>query len=182
MARAKKPIEDYSLLSIRIQNHKARVGASINHRAKDKRQQHDDLRVYEFASSLEIGGLCTYPEDRLWQGFFITVYGNQPDTGDLNSRLREYHAKDKNEEPIYRKSRGYHRPVYEVPKGVGLLEKVRGENSWSGWVWVPEMTVAMMLTLLDGSGPVFAELHERRVERNRWINGLAVQTADPAYE
>jgi hypothetical protein len=47
---------------------------------------------------------------------------------------------------------------------------------------VQERTVAMMLTLLDGSGPVFAELHERKVERNRWINGLTVQTADPAYE
>ena len=79
MARAKKPIDEYSLLSIKIQSHKARVGASINDRAKDKRYQHDDLRVYEFDSVLEITGICTYPEDRLWERFFITVYGNQPD-------------------------------------------------------------------------------------------------------
>jgi hypothetical protein len=111
MARAKKPVEEYSFISIRIQNHKARVGASINHSAKDKRYQHDNLRVYEFGSSLEISGLCTYPEDRLWERFFITVYGNQPDRGDLNARLNEFHVKDKNGDPKYRKMRGYHQPV-----------------------------------------------------------------------
>jgi len=111
MARTKKPIEEYSLLSIRIQNHKARVGASINHRAKDKRCQHDELRVYQFDSYLEIAGICTYPEERLGDGYSITVYGNQPDEGDLNARLKEYHVKDKNGNPKYRKSRGYHQPV-----------------------------------------------------------------------
>jgi hypothetical protein len=107
MARAKKPVEEYSFISIKIQNHTARVGASINHRAKDKRYRHDGLRVYEFDSSLEIAGLCTYPEDRLWERFFITVYGNQPDQRDLNARLQEFHAKDKNGDPKYRKTRGY---------------------------------------------------------------------------
>ena len=153
MARAKKPVEEYSFISLKIQNHTARVGASINHRAKDKRYQHDDLRIFEFGSSLEIAGICTYPEDRLWERFFITVYGNQPDTGDLNSRLHEFRAKDKNGDPKYRKLRGCYQPVYEIPKGIGLLQKVRGENSWSGCVWVPNNTVAMMLTLLDRSGP-----------------------------
>jgi hypothetical protein len=70
----------------------------------------------------------------------------------------------------------------KFPKGSAYFIRSEGENSWSGSVWVPEMTVAMMLTLLNGNGPAFVELHERRVGRNRWINGLAVQTADPAYE
>jgi hypothetical protein len=37
----------------------------------------------------------------------ITVYGNQPDQGDLNAKLQEFHAKDKNGDPKYRKTRGY---------------------------------------------------------------------------
>jgi hypothetical protein len=60
---------------------------------------------------LEIAGLCTYPEDRLWGKFFITVHGNQPDQGDFNARLQEFHVKDKNGDPKYRKLRGYHQPV-----------------------------------------------------------------------
>ena len=107
MARAKKPVEEYSLLSIQIRDHKATVGASVNHRAKDKRCQHDQLRVYRFDSLLEISGLCTYPEDRAGEGFFITVYGDRFDEGDLDARLREFHGKDKNGDPKYRKSCGY---------------------------------------------------------------------------
>jgi hypothetical protein len=158
------------------------VGASINHRAKDRRSQHDDLRVYEFDSALEITGLCTYPEERLWESFFITVYGNQQDEGDLDARLREFHIEDKNGSPKYRKSGDRYLPLYKLPSGVGFLQKERGRNSWDGCAWVPNQTVSMMLSVLDRNGPVFAELHERRVGRNRWINGLTLQTTDPAYE
>jgi hypothetical protein len=182
MARTKKQVEEYSLISIRVQNHKARVGASINHRANDKRYRHDGLRVYQFDSSLEIAGLCTYPEERAGEGYSITVYGDRSDEGDLDARLKEYHVKDKHGNPKCRKSGGRYMPVYEIPKGVGFLQKERGENSWNGCAWVPNQTVSMMLTLLVGNGPVFVELHERRVARNRWINGLTLQTTDPAYE
>ncbi len=142
----------------------------------------DRIAYKGFDSNLEIAGICTYPEERLGQRFSITVRGNQPDQGDLNVRLQEFHVNDKNGDPKYRKLRGYDRPVYDVPKRVGLLEKVRGENSWHGWICVPEITVAVMLTLLERRRPVFVEMHERRVERNRWINGVTLQTADPAYE
>ena len=96
------------------------MGASINHKANDKRYRHDELRVYQFDSFLKIAGICNYPEDRSGEGFSITVYGNQSDKGDLNARLREFHVKDKNGDPKYRKSRGHHLPVYEVLKGVAL--------------------------------------------------------------
>ena len=129
MARAKKPVEEYSFTSIRIQNHKARVGASINHKAKDKRYQHDELRVYQFDSYLEIAGICTYPEDREGEKYLFTVYGDQSDQGDLNARLREFHVKDKNGDPKYRKLRGYHQPVDRLysnwksyPAGPYILE------------------------------------------------------------
>jgi hypothetical protein len=182
MARTKKPVEEYSLISIKVRNHKARVGASINHKANDKRYQYDELRVYQFDSFLEIAGVCNYPEERSGDRYQITVYGDQPDEGDLNARLKEFHIKDKNGDPKYRKSRGHYLPVYEIPKAVGFLQKERGENSWNGCAWVSDQTVSMMLTLLERNGPVFAELHERRVARNRWINGLTLQTTDPAYE
>ena len=129
MARAKKPVEEYSFTSIRIQNQKAKVGASINHKAKDKRYQHDELRVYQFDSYLEIAGICTYPEDREGEKYLFTVYGDQSDQGDLNARLREFHVKDKNGDPKYRKVRGYHQPVDRLysnwksyPAGPYILE------------------------------------------------------------
>ena len=125
MARAKKPVEEYSLLSIKIRDHKARVGASINHKANDKRYRHDELRVYQFDSALEIAGICTYPEERSGDRYQVTVYGDRFDEGDLDARLKEFHIKDKDGNPKYRKSRGHHLPVYDIPKGVGYLQKNR---------------------------------------------------------
>ena len=131
---------------------------------------------------MEISGICTYPENREGDKYLFTVYGDQSDEGDLNARLKEFHIKDKNGDPKYRKSRDHYLPVYEIPKGIGFIQKERGVNSWNGCIWVPNQTVAMMLTLLDKMGALFVELHERRIARNRWINSLSLQTTDPAYE
>ncbi len=182
MVRAKKSIEEYSLISIKIRDHNARAGASINHKVRDKRYQNDELRVYQFDSYLEISGICTYPDDRAGDRYLITIYGDQSDEGDLDKKLQGYHVRDKNGDPKYRKSRGHYLPVYEVPKGVGFIQKERGVNSWNGSIWVPNETVAMMFALLNSIGALFVELHERRIARNRWINSLTLQTTDPAYE
>ena len=180
MAKIKKPVEEYSLISINVRAHKAR--ASINHKARDKRYQHDELRVYQFDSYLEISGICTYPENLAGDKYLFTVYGDQSDEGDLKARLKEFHIMDKNGDTKYRKSSGHYLPVYEIPKGVGFVQKEPGVNSWNGCIWVPNETVAMMLTLLNSMGALFVELHEHRVARNRWINGFTLQTTDPAYE
>ncbi|MCP4445835.1 MAG: hypothetical protein GY811_10900 [Myxococcales bacterium] len=110
------------------------------------------------------------------------MYGDQSDERDFDQRLQEFRAMDKNGDPKYRKSRGHYLPVYEIPKGVGFIQKERGVNCWNGCIWVPNETVAMMLTLLNGMGVLFVELHERRIARSRWINSLTLQTTDPAYE
>lgn len=182
MVRTKKPVEEYSLISIKVRDHKARVGASVNHKARDKRYQHDELRVYQFDSYLEISGICTYPENLVGDRYQFTVYGDQSAEGDLNQRLSSYHVRGKNGDPKYRKSRGRYLPVYEISKGVGFIQKERGVNSWNGCIWVPNETVAMMLALLNTMGALFVELHERRIARSRWINSLTLQTTDPAYE
>jgi hypothetical protein len=178
MARAKKPIEEYSLISITIRNYKARVGASINHEAREKRNQHDELRVYEFDSYLEIAGVCTYPEERSGEQYVLTGYGKGPDEKGFDARLKEFRVKDSNGDFKYRKSGGYQLPVYEAPKGIGFLQKERGENSWNGCAWVPNQTVFLMLDLLERRGPVFAALHERKVARHRWINELIEKAKD----
>jgi hypothetical protein len=126
MARAKKPVEEYSLISIKVRNHRARVGASINHKANDKRYRHDELRVYQFDSFLEIAGVCNYPEERSGEGYSITVYGKQPDEGDLNARLKEFHVKDKNGDPKYRKSRGHYLPCMKFPKVLAFFKRCGG--------------------------------------------------------
>jgi hypothetical protein len=180
--KKKKATEEYSSLAIKVDDFDARIDASINYEARDPRSQHDDVRVYSFESSLEISGVCTYPEDRAGMEFFITVYGRQRDAHELDARLSNYHVRDEHGIPKYRKSRGKEIAVYNLPKGMGLLQTVRGEPNWSGWLWVSEETVSQMLTLLTGRSPLYLAIHERKVDRTRWINGLCLQTTDPAEE
>jgi len=40
--------------------------------------------------------------------------------------LQDFHIRDKNRDPKYHKSRGHYLPVYEIPKGVGFVQKVSG--------------------------------------------------------
>jgi len=185
LAMAKKKIstaEQYEFVYIAISDFSAQVNASVNYEARMPRHQHDELRVYSFGSTLMVSGLCTYPEEREGHQYQITIYGREPGEGDLQAKLADYHVRDKNGMPKYRKSRGREVPVYDAPNGLGLLEKQRGLNFWNGWLWVPESTVAQMFTLVTSKQPVYIDIHERRIGRTPWINGFCLQTTDPSEE
>jgi len=78
--------------------------------------------------------------------------------------------------------RGELRPVYDVPEGIGILNKVRGTQNWTGAAWVAPNTISDMLTLLPTVDPLYVFLHEVKIGRNRWIKGITLQTTDPAEE
>ncbi len=182
MVKNQKPKEEYSSISVSVRNFKARVGASINSRVLDKRFQHDEQRIYDFDSSLEISGISGYPDDRAGSEFIITVYGDQQDTGDLDARLKKYHVRDSKGELRYHKYKNGPLPIYNLPKGIGYLQKTRGVNRWDGCIWVVDHTVTQMLSLLNLNQVLFMEIHELKVLRNRWIRNFALRTTDPAYE
>ena len=55
---------------------------------------------------------------------------------------------------VYRIVKGQQVPVYDVPKGVGFLERRRGTKAWMGCLWVPPRTVGDMLKLLPTVKPL----------------------------
>jgi hypothetical protein len=71
-------------------------------------------------------------------------------------------------------------PFERVPKQT--LNKMRGEARWTGWLFTSTGFVRDMLVLLSHGRDVFLALHERRSGRTRWIQGLSLQTNDPADE
>ena len=90
--------------------------------------------------------------------------------------------RDKDGGRKYRMVRGQSQPVYEVPKGIGHLEKVRGANEWSGWTWVLPQTFTDMLTLLSNVSPIYVELHELKIGRIRHIVSITLKNTDPEEE
>lgn len=178
----KKPQRVHTHLGLKLTDHSVSAGAGINHAVHDPRLRHDETPVYSFSTSIEFVAVATYPEDRLEQQLILSVYGDQADMEGFSQVLGDRHARAEDGEPEYRKLRGQLVPVYDLPKGIGYLEKVRGQQSWRGAAWIPPQMVTDMLILLVGNRPLYLSLHELKVARRRWIVGLTLQTTDPAEE
>lgn len=84
--------------------------------------------------------------------------------------------------PNYRRVRGKNVPVYDFPECLGRIERFRGTKDWIGSCWVPNRTIFDMLSLLPNAWPLYIAIHERRVGRTHWINGLTLQISHPAFE
>jgi len=183
MPKHKKHVsEEYSFLALKIRSFNVSINASINCDARVPRYYHDDTKVYDFKTCLDIEGISTYPEEREGEAYSITVYGAEPSSDNFNMTLVDCHVRDEDGLPRYRKVSGKQVPVYDVPKGIGLLERHRGAKCWGGWVWVSQPTVSDMLALLPHVQPLYIHIHELRIGRKRWIAGLTLQTTDPAEE
>lgn len=163
---------EYTILSILMSRYRLSVNASIN----------PDARIYSFGTSVELEGVCDYPEERSGESYVIDVHGYEHKEGDFEIRLSNRHVRDKDGERVYRKVRGVEVPVYDVPEGIGLLEKTSGTGKWTGYCWVSPRMISDILVMLPHIRPLYVSIHERKVGQHRWINGLSLQTSHPAFE
>lgn len=180
--KAKKKHAEYDILSLEISSYKASVDAAISYRVRDKKHYEEDAKVFDFHSSVEIECRSLWPENRADSHFYLTIYGRELSHEPFSMTLDDCHVRDEFGERQYTKRRGERVPVYRVPKGIGYLEKVRGENAWSGVAWVAGPCLSDMLMLLPTVRPLYVFIHELRESRNRSIVGLTLQTTDPAEE
>lgn len=180
--KVKTSTEQYEFLSLNITDFKIIVDGAINHEVRVLNQQYDDAKIYKYGTHIDIEGVCTYPDERTEEFYFITIYGHETKDGMFESKLSEYHAHDEDCMPQYRKSKGRQVPLYKPPKGVGILERQRGTKKWMGSCWLPPQTVSDITSLLIQIKPLYASIHELKEGRSRWIVGLSVQTSDPAEE
>lgn len=180
--RRARTLESSTFLTVALKNYNTSIGASISHEARDPPKFADHVHVYDFASSLELEGVCTYPDERAGESYLVTLYTEAPSKTDPEATLRGFQARNADGSPRFRRIRGQEVPVYDVPRGLGLLERARGSQYWTGWVWVSGPTLSQMLTLVTSAKPLFLEIHERRTNRVHWINGVTLTSTDPAAE
>jgi hypothetical protein len=183
--RPNKPHEEHTHVGIRIERYEARVGASVNSYAYAPQYAWDldeDDPLYEFTNQVTITGISTYPSDRMGDAYELIIYGTDSRSHRLNAKLKDVHARDTNGSLRYREYRGKQIPIYVPPHGLGHVDKVRGERRWTAWLFVPPRFVNDVLVLLSHQRNLFLGLHERKIDRSRWVQGIAVQTNDPAEE
>jgi hypothetical protein len=138
--------------------------------------------VYKYIARLTIVGTVTYPEDRAGQRFEITVYGDESPSRHVFPTLKDLQEQGEYGQPPYREYRGRSLPVLRKPPGLGLLDRVRGEPRWNAWLNVAARLVSDMLVLLGTKRVLYLAIEERKVGRTRWVDGICLQTTDPAED
>lgn len=181
--RPRRPAEEFTYLAIRVAQCEASVDASVNRTVYGPQyawRLDDEDPLYECKSRLTIIGTSLYPERRAGQAYELTIYGDASPR--MNVTLKDAQARDDYGSPQYREYRGRQIPVYDPPRGLGRLEKVRGEPSWRACVFLPPHYVSEVLMLMSLDRPLFLAIHEHKRERARWIRSVSLQTTDPANE
>jgi len=181
MARKQKTKqhEEYDFLHLEVLNYAVSSNASINHEVRDRRSQHDEAKVYEFYSDVAVTCRRIWPEERPDWEYRIHIYGQPLTYRDFDMTLKDCHVRDAENRFVYEKRSGRERPVYEAPKGLGSWEKLRGQNCMSGAIWISPKSMSDMIQILNNGQPPWVAIHERKIEKIRWIVGFTLQTEKP---
>jgi hypothetical protein len=180
-----KPLEEYTRVAMRVNSYKVRAEAALNHNARNAEyafRDTEDEPLYHFLAHVEIAATCIYPEERVGDGYQLTIYGEDHPDSDVFWKLKDVQVIGEHHAPQYREYRGKRVPVYAPPKGMGMLDKERGRPAWRGTIWAQPRFLSDALILLGQSQPLFLEVLERKIKRHRWIQGITLQSTDPAAE
>jgi hypothetical protein len=188
MARKRKnaaPESVITRLCVRMEASEVRVEAGVNIDARHPKYAlsfNDEDPVYTYVTRLTFKGVVTSPPDRAGDRYQIAVSGDEAPSRRVSPTLKQLQDRDEFGSPRYRDYRGGSIPVYRKIPGLGLLDRVRGEAAWSGWANVSARLVSDMLALLNSGRTLYLAIEERREGRTRWIDGVGLQTTDPAED
>ncbi len=136
--------------------------------------------MFESATVLIVRGTFYAPESRLAEHVELTVYGHRSPREGI--RVKDVHARDKNERDMYRITRGLRVPVLNLPPGVATIERRRSDNFWAAGVFVEPRLVTDMLLVLAPGRQTYLSLYEKKADRRQWVTDVTLQTSDPAAE
>ena len=145
----------------------------------DVRECSPSTKIQEHHTAIDLACNNIDHESPLSDAYSFTIYGDTHPYSKLESTLEDCHEEDEEGFKKYRKQKGKEIPVYDIPKGLAVLNKLRGERHWSTALWLPRDIVTDMLVLLNGSKQVFAFVHLKHVNRDLWVLGFDLQTSNP---
>lgn len=182
---SRKPKEEHTHIVIRVDRYDVRADASINHVVYEPQYAlylDENEFVYRFDTHLEISGTAIAPDSRASGTYDLSLYGDESPSSLTNLPLKAIHERDEHEARKYRTYRGRAVPVYWVPPGLARLDKIRGESRWRVWLSARPRFVNDALMVLGQSRRVYLTIHERKAQRQRWVQNLSIQTNNPAED
>lgn len=179
------PEEEHTHLAIKVEHCEASVETRIEpgiYQPQYAWDLDDDAPLYRITTQLTFAGVATYPEGRAGEVYELTIYGSHSDSRRIKATVKDVQARDERGSLKFRSFRGRQIPIYNPPSGMGLIEKIRGELRWTAWLRVSPLFASDALALVNSGQSLFLAIDERRAKRVRWIQGLSLQTTDPAEE
>jgi len=182
--RRHTPKPEHTFLAIRIEHHKARCNAGVDLNLLGGSLYDVDPKalVYRYDTTLEVSGICAYPDERAGERYDVTVYGATPDSWQMALRIEDLQERDKDGAPRYKNLKRGLVPVYREAPSLGHIEKVRGEARYSVVIWAAPLFVTDALTLLSHDRQLYVAIQERRLSRRREVRSFSIQTTDPSEE
>lgn len=107
--RSTKPADEYTHLSLGIEDHRIRATAGISHHASNPQyawRDTEDEPLYEFETHLELKAVCTDPSARAGETYTLTIYGEANPKSAIYSKLKDVQAVNEHRTPQYRTYRG----------------------------------------------------------------------------
>lgn len=183
-AKSRKAQVQHTHLAIKVESYEVSSDVSVNFnlRTFPLHFADDDDPVLEYVTALDISGVCIAPEARAGDAYEISIRGDEGRRSEKLLTLKDLQDRDEDRVPIYKTYRGENYPVYRDIPGIATLNKTRGENRWDAWIQVAPRLVSDMLALLPTGRPLYLAIHERKLDRKRWIESISLQTTDPAEE
>lgn len=177
-----KDREIFTLLSVKVERRDARVETSIHSDLRSQRPVFDRPTdpVYEVRTMIEVSGVVVNPDTRQGERFDLTILGEISTEPPLV--LKDMQATDDDRRPMFKAYRGVQYPLYVAPRGLALLQRLRGQPGWSAWIFAAPRLLSDMLTLLSSPRQLYLSVHEKKTGRERWVQSLSLQTSDPANE
>jgi hypothetical protein len=183
--KRKKSEGTHSMLIMKVSGYDAELDFSVNmdvYQPQYAISPSDDDPLFKASSDLRIRCVFIEPEDRVGNKVVFHLFGDGAVSRKLNITLKDAQCRGKHNEPLYKTYRGREIPIYKPPKGLSVLEKVRGEPEWNAWIRVPTELISDMLALLGQREELYVAIHEWKFERRRWIRSISVRTTDPLEE
>ncbi|MEW8026286.1 MAG: hypothetical protein AB2806_00905 [Candidatus Thiodiazotropha sp.] len=178
-SKAKTPI--HTDLTIAIDRHDVRLtaGHNLNLLGSNRHFIDDEELVFRFDSTIEMSGLCISPDKRAGDRYDITMISADPESIELTLKIKDTQERDKDGSPRYKKLKSGNYPVYKKPPSIGVLDKVRGEQRFTYWIWASPQMVTDCLILLSHYKQLYASILEEREARQRRVKYFTVQTTNP---
>ncbi|MBC8519880.1 MAG: hypothetical protein H8D24_05695 [Gammaproteobacteria bacterium] len=180
MPTKNKVATKYYVFFGKIDRYDVLFSSNINHDIDNRHQQHDEMEVFHYLRVIKLQGTCIESDERDGDRLYITLYGEDRGSNSVGSTLADHKVLDKDGIQKWRKIRGESFPVYDPPDHIGHIDKVRGENAWNIYLWLPDSQFDRIAALLYSGRQTYAHLNELQKGRHKFLRWIELSTEHPA--